>query len=65
MYAIITLLQTEEGKASKAELRKQIRKAIDSTSLSKLWKVDHIAFLEEFSKETGHRTNERALISVD
>jgi len=49
-YAIITLLQTEEGKDSEAKLRKVIKKAIASTSLAKLWKVDHIAFLEDSTK---------------
>ena len=45
--AIITLLQTKENFDSEDELKREIQKAFASTSLTKFWKLDRIAFLEE------------------
>jgi len=48
--AIITLLQTKENFNSEDELKEQIQEAIASTSLTKFWKLDRIAFLEEMAE---------------
>jgi hypothetical protein len=51
-YAIITLFQIKESQDSVAKLRKQIEKAIASSSLKKSWKMDHVAFVEEPTKKS-------------
>ena len=46
---IITLLQDleQENTNIEAELDKQIRQVIESSFLSRIWRVDHVAFLDD------------------
>ena len=46
--AIITLLQNvEQENVTDAELDKQIRQVIESSFLSRTWRVDHVALLDD------------------
>jgi len=47
--AIITLLQDPEpgNTDTEVDLDKQIRHVIESSFLSRTWKVDHVAFLND------------------
>ena len=45
--AIISLIQNREESSDEVESEKQIRQVINSSSLSKSWKIEHVAFLDD------------------